>query len=694
MSIKLKDTITDSIDKLDGQHSSYFAHTIKVGTSTTEYNSTNSIITLPAYPTIPTIPTTLPNPKSLTIQANGISLGSYSGSSALTVNLTYSNVGAAKEDHSHTQYFDNTTSRTKNHVLAAPNGSAGPASFRALVAADIPSLAISKITNLQTTLDNKADSDSYLPLAGGTMTARTGYISFLTEASTSVTDSTAFAITYGKIQGAAPISIIGDTDGSGTEYVIITSGYTAANATAENGLAVGKNTLTWKGTNISLSGHTHNYAGSSSPGGSAASAVKLDSSAGSTTLPIYFKDGKPTACGTSLAVSITGNAATATSATSAGSATKLATSRTIWGQSFNGESNISGNLTGVGSITRTNNGAVNEDTAGNLVWGSETTDDNNWNVMTSSISRQFSVTKTGLVGINTGTTIASSKLSVNACVSDITAGQYKGDIFSIGINGQYGTHIWTRGNGVGYIQVGRQDGGSPSTYDLHLQPHGGNCLIGTGYAMTSTNWTSYIDCFRDRGLITSSTINTTTQGAFYTVEYTPIGGLYNYGTVLNFRSYPTTTQFYIPDGQAGWGNYAGEIWFRNAWNGQESQGGSWFRIITSKNIGEYSVGGGGAYLPLSGGTLTGDLYFSHSNGINNSIRSSLLPAHFYRAVWDTAGNVYDHYYNSSYSSSTNTYANLRVKSGSGFQTLLFGGDGTFTWCGNTVWHSGNITFET
>lgn len=40
-------------------------------------------------------------------------------------------------------------------------------------------------------------------------------------------------------------------------------------------------------------------------------------------------------------ISITGNAATAT---------KLATARTIWGQSFNGTANISGNMTGVGNI--------------------------------------------------------------------------------------------------------------------------------------------------------------------------------------------------------------------------------------------------------------------------------------------------------------------------------------------------------
>lgn len=43
------------------------------------------------------------------------------------------------------------------------------------------------------------------------------------------------------------------------------------------------------------SAHTHNYAGSGSVGGSANSAVKLDSSAGGATQPVYFKDGKPVA---------------------------------------------------------------------------------------------------------------------------------------------------------------------------------------------------------------------------------------------------------------------------------------------------------------------------------------------------------------------------------------------------------------
>lgn len=50
------------------------------------------------------------------------------------------------------------------------------------------------------------------------------------------------------------------------------------------------------------------YAGSATAGGSATSAVKLDSNAGSATQPIYFKDGKPTATTYSLGKSVPSDA--------------------------------------------------------------------------------------------------------------------------------------------------------------------------------------------------------------------------------------------------------------------------------------------------------------------------------------------------------------------------------------------------
>ena len=69
---------------------------------------------------------------------------------------------------------------------------------------------------------------------------------------------------------------------------------------ASAGIADKANSVDWskvqnKPSSYTPAAHTHNYAGSGSAGGSANSAVKLDSSAGGATQPVYFKDGKPVA---------------------------------------------------------------------------------------------------------------------------------------------------------------------------------------------------------------------------------------------------------------------------------------------------------------------------------------------------------------------------------------------------------------
>lgn len=47
--------------------------------------------------------------------------------------------GKSDTSHTHSQYYDSSISRTANTILAAPNGSNGAASFRKLVASDLPS---------------------------------------------------------------------------------------------------------------------------------------------------------------------------------------------------------------------------------------------------------------------------------------------------------------------------------------------------------------------------------------------------------------------------------------------------------------------------------------------------------------------------------------------------------------------------
>ena len=56
------------------------------------------------------------------------------------------------------------------------------------------------------------------------------------------------------------------------------------------------------------SSHTHDYAGSSSAGGAATSANKLNTDAGSVTQPVYFKDGVPVSTSYTLGASVPSNA--------------------------------------------------------------------------------------------------------------------------------------------------------------------------------------------------------------------------------------------------------------------------------------------------------------------------------------------------------------------------------------------------
>ena len=171
-------------------------------------------------------PKSLKNPNSVIITLNGGStegtnLFTYDGSKPKTLNITPAIIGAAYSSHTHTksqisdfpssmpasdvyawakasskpsyswgeitgkpssftpsshthsQYYDSGQSRTANTILAAPNGSDGNATFRKLVASDIPSL-------------------NYLPLSGGTITGDLKVNSKITTSSIELYDATPY----------------------------------------------------------------------------------------------------------------------------------------------------------------------------------------------------------------------------------------------------------------------------------------------------------------------------------------------------------------------------------------------------------------------------------------------------------------------------------------------------------------------
>lgn len=172
------------------------------------------------------------------IDTSNVDLSGYSKTSH-----THSNY--ALTSHTHSVYYDSSISRTKNTVLAAPNGSNGSATFRALVAADIPSLAISKITNLQTTLDGKSGtghSHSNYSLTSHTHSAyaTTGH----THSSLTFSGGTFSAKTYNP-SGATTVNIP-----THTSHITNNSGYITSGATVAAANKV-TSTLTFSGGTFS-----------------------------------------------------------------------------------------------------------------------------------------------------------------------------------------------------------------------------------------------------------------------------------------------------------------------------------------------------------------------------------------------------------------------------------------------------------
>ena len=192
------------------------------------------------------IPTTLKNPSSLSIQLNGGTATVYDGSAAKSINITASSVGASVAGHTHTSTTLYSAGSRPTNINFATNTNGAGAMFHFVATSSTTTGKPPIDCNiLQMNWDNNGGYDTQLALAN------TGDSAYL----------------RGQHQGTWSV---------------------------------------WK--EFSFVGHTHNYAGSSSAGGAATSANKLNTNAGSATQPVYFSGGVPVACTHTLGKSVPADA--------------------------------------------------------------------------------------------------------------------------------------------------------------------------------------------------------------------------------------------------------------------------------------------------------------------------------------------------------------------------------------------------
>ena len=166
---------------------------------------------------------------------------------------------------------------------------------------------------------DSSNYNNYAPSKTGSGASGTWGINISGKANTAGIADSANAVTWGNVSGKPSTftpsshthtkSQITDFPSSIKNPTSLSIQLNGGTATTYDGSAAKSINITPAGIGAAASGHTHNYAGSSSVGGSANSAVKLDTTtAGSATQPVYFSGGKPAACTYTLGKSVPSNA--------------------------------------------------------------------------------------------------------------------------------------------------------------------------------------------------------------------------------------------------------------------------------------------------------------------------------------------------------------------------------------------------
>lgn len=276
-------------------HTHNYASTVKVGS--TSYNVSGNTISLPAYPTVPSA---LKNPNALTISLNGTSQGAYDGSAAKSFNITAASVGAAASSHSH------------NYLPLSGGTLTGNVTFSTDSTLEWSRNTDNFSIGFKNTGDSDADSYGWMKMADN----GNEYFKWLQVSGSTTTELMSLKSDGLRFKGTK-VSLEGHTH---SQYLTsYTNNYLTGVSGSGNGTVTftrnGLGNLTWNAS------HSHSYAGSSSAGGAATSATKLQTARTingtsfngtanittanwGTTRSIYIQDA--TATNTSSAVSVNG----------------------------------------------------------------------------------------------------------------------------------------------------------------------------------------------------------------------------------------------------------------------------------------------------------------------------------------------------------------------------------------------------
>lgn len=336
------------------------------------------------------------------------------------------------------------------------------------------------------------------------------------------------------------------------------------------------------------------------------------------------------------------------------SSTGLATSRTLWGQPFNGTANVSGDMTGVGSITMSGDLKIGNGTSPNTIYFYGTTGDSPGGYNHTFIAeRLWGGTESSELVLFKGNDLGNDNEAVNVSnsgpdrirhiaaahlfqtytsplagsVEDVCTSSALKSLFGIAANRvtSYVPFMSTVASGTApFIVVSNTVVGNLNA-DLLDGFHAERFLLSVG----RSDGTFDLNTYSERAIKEIRTTEQTTNNA-------PFAG---YGLLANLWDSNKFAALQI-------GGTSADLFFRGKHDGTNKITSAWHRLLHTEN---YAFIADGRYVKKAGDTMTGDLTMANTKGFNMGWSTRVVKT---TGVWIHGGG----------NAASSTDANLRFAS--------------------------------